>query len=279
MPTVDDCPSILHLSPRGGERFPQGLTKAGGAEMRNMPMGRALRVGIVAEESRGRAIREVLLTGLQGAASGARTLNISPEDVRIDVLTDVPRVREALHDWTADVLVVDPAHVNRNEELLVGLAECAAAIGALRMRIVLCANTCPASLQGLHALMLRRIECSLVVEGVDETHLAREVAAAAVVGPAVWSLLQPLHEGLDRLPVAIQAAWRGAIVGGASMNVKVIAYRARVSRRTLERWHERVALPTPGELLHRVQMSRARVLQAGDGVGDRAHAVGHQRKV
>ncbi len=247
--------------------------------MRGVPGGRVLRVGIVAEESRGRAIGEVLLAGLQGSVSGIPTGDIGPQDLRVEVFPRVRLLREAPHGGAANVIVVDPAHVIRDEELVVGVAECVAAIGVLGTRIVLYADASPASLQGLHALMLRRIECSLVVEGVDETHLAREVAAAAVVGPAVWSLLQQLHEGLDRLPVAIQAAWRGAIVGGASMNVKVIAYRARVSRRTLERWHERVALPAPGELLHTVQMSRARVLQAGDGMVDRAQAVGHQRKV
>lgn len=244
-----------------------------------MPGGRVLRVGIVAEESRGRAIGEVLLAGLQGLASGTPTRDIGPDDLRVEVCPSVRLLREAFHAGAVNVIVVDPAHVIRNEELVVGLAECVAAIGVLGTRSVLYADASPASLQGLHALMLRRLECSLVVEGVDETHLAREVAAAAVVGPVVWSLLQQLHEGLDRLPVAIQAAWKGAVVGGASINVKVIAYRARVSRRTLERWHERVALPAPGELLHTVQMSRARVLSTRDGVGDRAQAVGHQRTV
>ena len=236
-----------------------------------------MRFGIVAEDSRGRAIGEVLLAGLQGSVSGTPTRDIGPNDLRVEVFPRARLLREALQAGAVNVIVVDPAHVIRNEELVVGLAECVAAIGVMGTRIVLYADASPASLQGLHALMLRRVECSLVVEGVDETHLAREVAATAVVGPAVWSLLQPLHEALDRLPVTIQAAWRGAIVGGASMNVKIVAYRARVSRRTLERWHERVALPTPGELLHTVQISRASVLQAGDGMGDRAQAVGHQR--
>ena len=197
--------------------------------MRGVPGGRVLRVGIVAEESRGRAIGEVLLAGLQGSVSGIPTGDIGPQDLRVEVFPRVRLLREAPHGGAANVIVVDPAHVIRDEELVVGLAECVAAIGVLGTRIVLYADASPASLQGLHALMLRRIECSLVVEGVDETHLAREVAAAAVVGPAVWSLLQQLHEGLDRLPVAIQAAWRGAVVGDASINVKVIAYRARVS--------------------------------------------------
>lgn len=188
-------------------------------------------------------------------------------------------VREALHTGNADVIVVDPAHVWRDEEVLLEFASRAASIGALRTRVVLYVNPSPASLHGLHALMLRRIECSLVVEGLDEALFAHEVAVPAVAGPAVWNRLRQRYDGLDRLPVAIQLAWRWAAFGGAPINVKVIACQARVSRRTLERWHERVALPTPGEVLQKVALSRECHRHSGEEGEWRARAVERERNV
>lgn len=54
--------------------------------MRGIPAGHVLRVGIVAEDARGRAIRELLLAGLRGVASGTQARALGPEDLRVDVL-------------------------------------------------------------------------------------------------------------------------------------------------------------------------------------------------
>lgn len=239
--------------------------------MRERGNSAAMRIGVVAEAERGHAIADTIRAGLD-QEGGASEFLTGAQALIIEVLTEVRQLRDSMRPGRWDVLVVDPARVFQDEALIPVLSDGANPKAGLRPRIVLYADVAAAALQGTHAIVMRGIACSLVVRGVDDAHLAREVVPTRVIGPAMRILLQDVGDRLAVAPPRLRAAWGAAILGTSSGNVKAIASRACASRRTVERWHRAAALPTPGELLRRIHASRQSDANGRHGYTERAEA-------
>ncbi len=223
--------------------------------MRERGNSAAMRIGVVAEAERGHAIADTIRAGLD-QEGGASEFLTGAQALIIEVLTEVRQLRDSMRPGRWDVLVVDPACVLQDERLIPVLSDGANPKAGLGPRIVLYADVTAAALLGMHVIVMGGIACSLVVRGVDDANLAREVAPTRVLGPTTRKLLRDVGDRLAVVPPILRAAWGAAILGESSGNVKAIASRACVSRRTLERWHRAAALPTPGELLRRIHASR-----------------------
>lgn len=239
--------------------------------MRERGKSAAMCVGVVAEAASGHAIADTIRAAFdqQGGASEVPT---GSQALIIEVLSEARQLRDSMRPGRWDVLVVDPACVLQDAALIPVLADGANPKAGLGPRIVLYADVAAAALQGTHAIVMRGIACSLVVCGVDDAHLAREVVPTRVMGPTTRRLLQDVGDRLAVVPPRLREAWGAAILGASSGNVKAIASRACVSRRTMERWHRAAALPTPGELLRRIHASLQSDLNGRHGYTERAEA-------
>lgn len=241
--------------------------------MRGRGKSAAMCVGVVAAAARGHAIADTIRAGLD-REGGASEFLTGSQALIIEVLTEARLLRDSMRPGRWDVLVVDPARVFQDEALIPVLLDGANLKAGLGPRIVLYADVAAAAVQGTHDIVMRGIACSLVVRGVDDAHLAREVVPTRVLGPATRILLQDVGDRLAAVPPRLRAAWGAAILGASSGNVKGIASRACASRRTVERWHRAAALPTPGELLRRIHASRQSDAQGRYGTPSEARPSG-----
>ncbi|ODT02489.1 MAG: hypothetical protein ABS52_13795 [Gemmatimonadetes bacterium SCN 70-22] len=145
------------------------------------------------------------------------------------------------------VIVLDPAHVAADPRIATRL-RVLTETSVAPVEVVLFGHPTASSMRGV-ALLARLIECEIAVRGVDDEKipgLIRDI----VSGPRCvgWCVMSAALD-LTGLPAHVRNAWSWAASDPGRANVKSIAFRAGVTRRSLERSHRKAGLPPPAQLL------------------------------
>lgn len=130
-----------------------GGTKAGG-EMTESGWPEEMRVAIVADAERGRAIAEILRAGT-ASEGGDSALSMGEKALVVEVLREASQLRDSLGPGRWDVVVVDPDRVLQDAALVPILAADTNARAGPGPRIVLYADVAAAALRGIHAIAMR----------------------------------------------------------------------------------------------------------------------------
>jgi hypothetical protein len=198
-----------------------------------------LGIGVAAELER--------LTGLD---DGSREREFT--GVELLIVDDVEVALQRLNLRLAEdcVVVIDPtwaaAAREASQRLLLALA-----FERRPARVVLWGAPTLVAMHGV-ARCARWLACDVVVRDVEDARLAE------IVGEACAQLKPVRDRGTasiarDRTSSdALRDAWSWAALEPQRATVKVVAARLGVSRRSLERWHRTMGLPTPARMLELV---------------------------
>lgn len=144
-------------------------------------------------------------------------------------------------------VVLDPVRIASDPRLATRLSVLMGTNGA-PVEVVLFGHPTPASMRGV-ALLARLLECELAVRGVDDERvpgLVRDIVSGRRCGGT--NHMAPALD-LTELPEHVRSAWGWAASEPARATVKSVAFRAGMSRRTLERCHRMAGVPPPAHLL------------------------------
>ena len=177
----------------------------------------------------------------------------------IEVIPDGESLRRRLAEAATlpRVVVVDPAWAMSAPDEARRLCQ-TVAFARRPVRLLLWGAPTPASMHGV-AFFARWVPCKLAVRGVEDERLW-EIVNEGRCGPPTTAVVgeEQLLLVIDRMPARIRNAWGWVLQVPEQATVKGVAFRAGLTRRSLERWHRSLRAPTPGRLLrHLVTMIEA----------------------
>ncbi len=177
----------------------------------------------------------------------------------LEIMSDGESLRRRLAEAATlpRVVVVDPAWAMSAPDEARRLCQ-TVAFARRPVRLLLWGAPTPASMHGV-AFFARWVPCKLAVRGVEDERLW-EIVNEGRSGPPTTAVVgeEQLLSVIDRMPARIRNAWGWVLQEPEQATVKGVAFRAGLTRRSLERWHRSLRAPTPGRLLrHLVTMIEA----------------------
>lgn len=171
------------------------------------------------------------------------------DPLEVELVVDVAEVLQRLGSRRGDalILVIDPSWAAAAPDAARRLC-LALALESRPLRVVLWGEPTPTAMHGV-ALCSRWISCHLVVRGVDDEQLRGLVHEELGTKEAARDHDVAASVLLERMPDWLRDAWGKAMRHSHQASVKGVAARLGLTRRSLERWHRKLGVPTPGHLV------------------------------
>lgn len=206
-----------------------------------------------------------------------RLRSLDPDRFVWEVVTTWPEAVEAIRGLPVEMAVVDP--------LLGGAAPRTHGIGRLRqffpsLPLLVYTDLAPATAGVLLELGRAGIRRVVVHRFEDAPSSLRGALLAELEQSASQQVIQGLGHILRELPPEIRAALEGMLhAPGDGITVTALADRARLTRRTCERWFTKVGLPSPRMVmvLTRLLYAHRLLLDPGYTVEDVALKLGYSK--